>query len=161
ELARAVELGADPSAVLTHAGALEAAMREAGAWLGSDGLIAAAEAKALALAALGPESHGVAATAFRELGSLRWDLADDPARGEEAFFRACELVSIGGVQRYARDMSAFTGVHEAIDALLMRAEKSGGEASRKLRANLLIEAATLATEHGMPERALLAAASAI
>ena len=133
-------------------------MREAGAWLGSDGLVAAAEAKALALAAL-PDTAGAAAVAYRELGSLRWDLGEDPRSAEEAFFRACELTPEGGVERYSRDMSAFGGAHEALEALLRRADAAA--ASPKLRANLLIEAANLATEHGMPERAITAAAGAI
>ncbi|MFT3775686.1 MAG: hypothetical protein QM820_60845 [Minicystis sp.] len=161
ELSRAALEGGEPGAVLDHAGKLEAALREAGAWLGSDGLCAMAEAKAHALAALDDEGAKAAATAFRELGSLRWDLGGDPRGAEEAFFRACEISPSGGVERYARDLCAFAGVHEAIDALLSRAEKATGEATRRLRANLLIEAAQLATEHGMPERALFAAASAI
>jgi len=160
ELARAVESGGDPGAVLTHAASLEGAMREAGAWLGSDGLVAIAEAKALALAALDPPSAGSAAAAFRELGSLRWDLGEDPRSAEEAFFRACELTPDGGVERYSRDMAAFGGVPEALEALLSRASLMTDKAP-KLRANLLIEAANLATVHLMPERALLAAASAI
>jgi hypothetical protein len=170
ELARAAEARSDPGTVLQHAGDLEVAMREAGAWLGSDGLVAIAEAKAVALAACGPDSAGAAAAAFRELGSLRWDLGEDPRSAEDAFFRACAITPDGGVERYARDLTAFGGVHEAIEALLERADREAGDppapggpapASRKLRANLLVEAAHLATEHGMPERALLAAASAI
>ncbi len=170
ELARAVESGANPGAVLTHAGDLEGAMREATAWLGSDGLVAIAEAKATALAALAPPSPGAAAAAFRELGSLRWDLGEDPRSAEDAFFRACELTPEGGVERYSRDMAAFGGVHEAIESLLSRADQVAAPPSddarglpvlRKLRANLLIEAANLATVQAMPERALHAAASAI
>ena len=159
ELSRAAEEGGAPAAVLDHASALEASMKEAGAWLGSDGLSALAEARAASLAALGEDA--AAATAFRELGSLRWDLAGDPRGAEEAFFRACEISKVGGVERYARDLCAFAGVHEAIDALLARARGAVGEGRRKLRANLLIEAAQLATEHGMPERALAAAGAAI
>src|SRR6185295_2041001 len=45
ELARAAEVGGDPASVLLHVTGLETAMREAGAWLGSDGLLAVAEAK--------------------------------------------------------------------------------------------------------------------
>jgi hypothetical protein len=161
ELARAAAEGADPDAVLTHAGALEAAMREAGAWLGSDGLVALADARAHALAGLGEEGAAAAASAFRELGSLRWDLVDDHVGAEDAFFRACELRPESGVERYSRDLCAFAGLHEAIEALLRRAGKATGEGTRKLRANLQLEAAKLATEHGMPERALFAAASAI
>jgi cellulose synthase operon protein C len=164
ELSRAAQAGGDPDRVLGHAGDLEAAMREAGAWLGSDGRVAITEAKAEALAALGGKSAGAAAVAFRELGSLRWDLADDPRSAEAAFFRACELTPAGGVERYSRDMSAFGGMLEAIDALFARAATVTGATDgegRRLRANLLIEAANLSTEQGMPERALEAAASAI
>ena len=164
ELAHAVGEGGLPDAVLTHANALEAAMREAGAWLGSDGLVAFAEARAHALAGLGTGdrgSAGAAATAFRELGSLRWDLVEDHRGAEEAFFRACELLPSSGVERYARDLCAFAGLHEAIDALLGRAARAAAPGAHKLRANLLLEAASLATEHGMPERAIFAAASAI
>ncbi|APR85618.1 Translation initiation factor 2 [Minicystis rosea] len=161
ELSRAALEGGNADAVLDHAGKLEGAMREAGAWLGSDGLCAIAEAKAHALAAQSGDGAKAAPTAFRELGSLRWDLGGDTRGAEEAFFRACELVPEGGVERYARDLCAFAGAHEAIDWLLARAEKATGDASRKLRANLLLEAAQLATEHGMPERALFAASSAI
>jgi hypothetical protein len=169
ELARAAETGGDPEAVIAHAGSLDASMREAGAWLGSDGLVALAEARATALSAIGEAAAADAAAAWRELGSLRWDLAGDPSGAEEAFFRACEIAAArggaasgGGVARYARDMSAFAGAHEAIDALLARAARTAADAgARRLRADLLIEAAALATEHGMPERALAAAADAI
>src|SRR5262249_23177436 len=107
ELARAAEAGAAPGGGRPPGRHLGAEMREAGAWLGSDGLCAIAEAKALALAAYGSESAGAAATAYRELGSLRWDLGEDPRSAEEAFFRACELTPEGGVERYARDLTAF------------------------------------------------------
>jgi hypothetical protein len=180
ELARAAEAGGDAEVTLAHAAALEASMRDAGAWLGSDGLIALGEARATALAALvpaAPSAANEAAIAWRELGSLRWDLGSDHAGAEEAFFRACEIAAArddgaargppprapltGGVARYARDMCAFAGIHDAIDALLARAARTTGDAARRLRADLLIEAAALCTEHGMPERALAAAADAI
>jgi hypothetical protein len=161
ELGRAAEAGGDAHKVLAQADALEQAMRETGAWFGSDGLCALAEARAVALQALGPDCASAAASAWRDLGSLRWDLAGDHRSAEDAFFRACELTPSGGVERYARDLCAFAGLHEAIDALMDRAAKAGGVGTRKLRANLLIEAANLATAHQMPERALLAAARAI
>ncbi|MFO0756786.1 MAG: hypothetical protein U0359_09855 [Byssovorax sp.] len=178
ELSRAVEGGADPGAVLAQVDALEQAMREAGAWLGSDGLIAHAEARAAALAALAAQEppapaegqadppdpariKDAAANAYRELGSLRWDLAEDRRGAEEAFFRAGELAPRGGVERYARDLLAFAGVDYAIEALAMRAGKLRGDDARKMRANLLIEAANLANEHGQAEHALVAASSAI
>ncbi len=77
---------------------------------------------------------------------------------------------MGGVERYARDLSAFGGLHEAIDALVARAAgvvqgtegvEGADLGARRTRANLLIEAANMATEQGLPERALHAAARAI
>ncbi|MEO7327655.1 MAG: hypothetical protein ABI193_03685, partial [Minicystis sp.] len=178
ELSRAAEGGADSSAVLARVDELSHALREAGAWLGSDGLIAFAEARAVALFSIAeqkptippvnetedPESlaiKGAAATAFRELGSLRWDLAEDRRGAEEAFYRAGELLAKGGIERYGRDLLAFAGVDYAIEALAMRAGRMKGDDVRKMRANLLIEAANLANEHGQAEHALVAASSAI
>jgi tetratricopeptide (TPR) repeat protein len=106
--------------------------------------------------------QNAAASAFRELGSLLWDLAEDRRGAEAALFRAAELSSHGGIERYARDLFAFAGVDAAIEALSGRANRlHGGADAHKTRASLLIEAANLASAHGQMERALVAAASAI
>ncbi|WP_437326354.1 hypothetical protein [Sorangium sp. So ce381] len=177
ELARAAAVQADPHEVLTRVQRLESSLLDAKG-LSSDGAIALAEAKARAFAARGADTAGEAAAAWRELGSLRWDLAEDHRGAEEAFFRASELAPSGGTERYARDMCEFAGVEAAIDALVARSAEARGEGGaqpaadengwsgdvgpeRRRRANLLIEAANLAHEHGLPERALSAAASAI
>ena len=160
EICRAAERGADPHAVVERVHDLQAAARE-GAGLGSDGTVALTEARARALTALGPSEATLAANAWRELGSLRWDLAGDRRGAEEAFFRASQLVPDGGGERYARDLSEFAGVEETLDAIVRRANDEEGTPDRKARANLLIEAANLATAHELPERALSAASKAI
>ncbi|MGK3998315.1 hypothetical protein [Sorangium sp. So ce1024] len=177
ELARAAEAEADPQEILARLQRLEASLLD-GRALGSDGAIALAEAKARALTAQGGDAADAAAAAWRELGSLLWDLAEDHRGAEKAFFRASEIAPSGGTERYARDMCEFAGVEAAIDALAARAAEARGEREakpaaeegrwsgdvgpeRRRRANLLIEAANLAHEHGLPDRALAAAASAI
>ncbi|WP_437634501.1 hypothetical protein [Sorangium sp. So ce854] len=175
ELARAAAAEADPQEVLARVQRVEASLLD-GRVLSSDGAIALAEAKARALTAHGGDAADGAAAAWRELGSFLWDLAEDHRGAERAFFRASEVAPSGGTERYARDMCEFAGVEAAIDALVARAAEVRGEAQpaaaegrwsgdvgpeRRRRANLLIEAANLAHEHGLPDRALAAAASAI
>ncbi len=172
DLARAAEDGAEPGEVAARIHRVEASLRETGAALGSDGVVALAEARARALTALGEAA--AAASAWRELGSLRWDLAEDHRGAEAAFYTASELAPSGGIERYARDLCEFAGVDAAVEALIERAlaeepreDLEAGEAGpaasaeRRRRASLLIEAAALASEHGLCERALVAAASAI
>src|SRR5262249_11290263 len=148
---------------LAHLDVLDAALHEMGVELGSDGQIAAAEARTLALLAMAeleepplPETprgqgngkqapsegrgdgiRGEAARALRHLGSLRWDLADDPRGAEEAFFHASEIAPRGGVERYAQDLFAFAGVDDAIASLAARANAALTEGALKTRANLL------------------------
>jgi cellulose synthase operon protein C len=232
-IARAAEAHAPPDAVLAQLRALDEARGSLSAALSSDGQIAAAEARAAALADVvraegrslhppqprrravrgsGPRARmrrpslqraetalpaeppeqgeppagaprgaedalpavdlpepmsmadgvlGAASNAYRELGSLRWDLAADHRGAEEDFFRAAELLPRGGVQRYARDLYAFAGLDAAIEALALRARRVTGEGAHRVRASLLIEAANLANTHGRAESALVAAASAI
>ncbi|XXY44123.1 hypothetical protein WME91_29360 [Sorangium sp. So ce269] len=180
ELARAAAAEADPQEVLARVQRVEASLLDAKG-LSSDGVIALAEAKARALTAQGGDTVEEAAAAWRELGSLLWDLAEDHRGAERAFFQASEVAPSGGTERYARDMCEFAGVEAAIEALVARAAEVRGERGddgaqpaagesrwsgdvgpeRRRRANLLIEAANLAHEHGLPDRALAAAASAI
>ena len=193
ELARAAERGADPQEVLERVQRLELWLRDATAQLGSDGVVALTEARAWALTAV--EDKPRAAAAWRRLGGLLWDLAEDRSGAEEAFFRASELAPSGGVDRYARDMYEFAGVDQAIETLVARAlvdasgaspAEEGAEGAdgvdgadgaeapeepapesvppleeRRRRAGLLLEAATLAAEHGLSDRALAAASSAL
>ncbi len=166
--ARAAAAGHDPAPILA---ALEPLMPEVEALLTettpaagtalSDALVFLAEARALALAALGEPSAADASYAYRVWGGLLWDLAQDQVGGENAFYQASLFVA-DGPQRYARDLKAFSGSIEAIDGLLARVEQiSGDPASDKRRAALLIEAATIAQESGNHERALGCVADAI
>jgi tetratricopeptide (TPR) repeat protein len=180
ELARACDAGADAATVLERADALDAALHEVEGSLGSDGRIALVEARATALVVLaraeivppprddlgGPDPalgslRGIAANAWRDLGSLRWDLAEDRRGAEDAFFRAGEISPRGGVERYARDLFAFAGAEWAIEALASRANRARGDDAHRARASLLIEAANLANAQGFAEHALVAASSAI
>jgi len=180
ELARAGDAGADPTAVLERAGAIDEARRDPDVPFGSDARVVLVEARAAALLVLAraevlppprddaaaPDQrlgsiHGVAANAWRELGSLRWDLADDRRGAEEAFYRAGEISPRNGMERYARDLFAFAGTEAAIEALASRANRARGDDAHKLRATLLIEAANLANTQGLAEHALVAASSAI
>jgi hypothetical protein len=79
--------------------------------LGSDGLIAIAEARARALHALArSEGQGSSrlkdlAAAWRALGVMRWDLAADRRGGELALFAAAEAAGDGAAfAQYARDL---------------------------------------------------------
>ncbi|AKT36678.1 uncharacterized protein CMC5_007980 [Chondromyces crocatus] len=175
ELVRAVEQGADPQGVLHHVRRLEAWLQDSTVQLGSDGVVALTEARARALTSAGASAD--AAVAWRELGGLLWDLADDKLGAEKAFHRACELLPHGGEERYARDLREFAGVDLAIEMLIQRASDSEGRAApseiqpsapqrmptaqRRRRASLLIEAASMAAEHRLNERALAIAVSAI
>ncbi|WP_437608669.1 hypothetical protein WMF20_48050 [Sorangium sp. So ce834] len=176
ELARAAAAETDPQEVLARVQRIETS--PLGKGLSSDGAIALADAKARAFTAQGGDAAEEAAAAWRELGSLLWDLAEDHRGAESALFRASEIAPSGGTERYARDMCEFAGVEAALDAIVARAAQARGDGGaqpaaeesrwsgdvgpeRRRRANLLIEAANLAHEHGLPERALAAAASAI
>lgn len=175
DLARAAERGASPEEVLARIERLDTWLQDATVQLGSDGIVSLTEARARALTVAGAAAE--AAAAWRELGSLLWDLADDRRGAEEAFYRACELVPRGGEERYARDLRAFAGIEQAIDILVARAgvnveppptatgaphpALTGSPSPRKHRASLLVEAASMAVEHGLMARALAVAASAI
>ena len=166
--ARAAAAGHDPAPILA---ALEPLVPEVEALLAetppavggalSDALVFLAEARALALAALGEPSSGDASYAYRVWGGLLWDLAQDEVGGENAFYQASLFVA-DGPQRYARDLKAFSGSTGAIEGLLARvAQVLGDPASDKRRASFLIEAAAIAQEAGNHERALACAAEAI
>ena len=180
ELARASEAGADAATVLERADVLVATLRELEGALSSDGRIALAEARASALAVLARAEvlppvreglgmteanagsiRGIAANAWRDLGSLRWDLAEDRRGAEDAFFRAGDVSPRGGIERYARDLFTFAGAEAAFEALAARANRARGDDANKARATLLIEAANLAHTEGFAEHALVAASSAI
>jgi tetratricopeptide (TPR) repeat protein len=159
ELARAAARGAAARTLGEHLDALEDRLRAAGASFGSDGIVSFTEAKVRALDKSGAVVPEELSTAWRQLGSVRWDLAKDPVGAEDAFYRAALLASQGGMERYARDLCEFAGPSAAIDALVRRAQAITDEPRK--RAGLLIEASNLAHAHALPKRALETAASAI
>ncbi|MDI1449508.1 hypothetical protein [Polyangium sp. 6x1] len=163
ELARAAEKGAESRHLHEHLDALDDKMQASGASLGSDGLVAFVEARVRALGDLvdGPEQSALEnlSSGLRDLGAVRWDLAQDPAGAEDAFWRAAVAAPRGGMERYARDLVTFAGPAAALDAIVRRAETLTSEPRR--RASLLIEAANLAVANGLPKRALEIGASAI
>ncbi|MRG97672.1 hypothetical protein [Polyangium spumosum] len=163
ELARAAEKGAESRHLHEHLDALDDKMQENQASLGSDGLVAFVEARVRALGDLvdGPEQSALEnlSSGLRDLGAVRWDLAQDPTGAEDAFWRAAMAAPRGGMERYARDLVTFAGPDAALDAIVRRSETLTAEPRR--RATLLIEAANLAVANGLPKRALEIGASAI
>ncbi|MDI1478698.1 hypothetical protein [Polyangium sp. y55x31] len=163
ELARAAEKGAESRHLHEHLDALDDKMQQSGASLGSDGLVSFVEARVRALGDLvdGPEQSALEnlSSGLRDLGAVRWDLAQDPVGAEDAFWRAAVAAPRGGMERYARDLVTFAGPAAALDAIVRRAETLTNEPRR--RASLLIEAANLAVANGLPKRALEIGASAI
>ena len=163
ELARAAAKGAESRHLHEHLDALDDKMQQSGASLGSDGLVAFVEARVHALGDLvdGPEQSALEnlSSGLRDLGAVRWDLAQDSAGAEDAFWRAAVAAPRGGMERYARDLVTFAGPSAALDAIVRRSEALTSESRR--RASLLIEAANLAVANGLPKRALEIGASAI
>ncbi|MDC3956192.1 hypothetical protein [Polyangium jinanense] len=163
ELARAAGKGAESHHLHEHLDALDDKMQQSGASLGSDGLVSFVEARVRALGELvdGPEQSALEnlSSGLRDLGAVRWDLAQDPAGAEDAFWRAAVAAPRGGMERYARDLVTFAGSSAALDAIVRRSETLTNEPRR--RASLLIEAANLAVANGLPKRALEIGASAI
>ncbi|MDC0741148.1 tetratricopeptide repeat protein [Polyangium mundeleinium] len=163
ELARAAAKGAESRHLHEHLDALDDKMQQSGASLGSDGLVAFVEARVHALGDLvdGPEQSALEnlSSGLRDLGAVRWDLAQDSAGAEDAFWRAAVAAPRGGMERYARDLVTFAGPAAALDAIVRRSETLTSEPRR--RASLLIEAANLAVANGLPKRALEIGASAI
>lgn len=162
ELARAAARGAPSRTLNEHLDVLDAQMQAARASLGSDGLVSFVEARVYALGALldGPEQSQLEnlAMAWRELGSVKWDLAHDGLGAEQAFFKAAQAAPQGGMVRYAHDLMTFAGPEPGLDAVIRRAARL--DDSRR-HAALLIDAANLAYAHRLSKRAMEIAASAI
>ncbi len=162
ELARAAARNAPPRTLNEHLDVLDGKMQAACASLGSDGLVSFVEARVSALGALpdGPEQSQLdnLAMALRELGSVKWDLAQDMQGAEQAFFKAAQAAPRGGMVRYAHDLMTFAGPEAGLDAVIRRAARLE---EPKRHAALLIEAANLAYAHKLPMRAMEIAASAI
>lgn len=162
ELARAAARNAPSRTLNEHLDVLDGKMQQARASLGSDGLVSFVEARVYTLGALldGPEQSQLEnlAVAWRELGSVKWDLARDHAGAEQAFFKAAQTAPQGGMVRYAHDLMTFAGAEPGLDMVIRRAARLG---DAKRHAALLIEAANLAYAHKLTKRAMEIAASAI
>jgi tetratricopeptide (TPR) repeat protein len=162
ELARAAARSAPSRTLNEHLDVLDGKMQAAQASLGSDGLVSFVEARVYTLGALvdGPEQSQLEnlALAWRELGSVKWDLAYDAQGAEQAFFQAAQAAPQGGMVRYAHDLMTFAGPEPGLDAVIRRAARLD---EPKRHAALLIEAANLAYAHKLSKRAMEIAASAI
>ncbi len=162
ELSRAAARGAHSRTLNEHLDVLDSEMQAAGTNLGSDGLVAFVEARVHVLGALldGPEQAQLEnlSMALRELGSVKWDLAQDPVGAEKSFFKAAQAAPHGGMVRYAHDMMTFAGPETGLDAVIQRAARLD---EPRRHAALLIDAANLAYAHKLSKRAMDIAASAI
>lgn len=162
ELARAATRNAPSRTLNEHLDVLDSKMQAANASLGSDGLVSFVEARVYALGALldGPEQSQLEnlAVAWRELGSVKWDLARDRMGAEQAFFKAAQTAPQGGMVRYAHDLMTFAGPEHGLDMVIRRAARLEDP---KRHAALLIDAANLAYAHKLSTRAMEIAASAI
>ncbi len=167
--ARAVSVGQDPDLVLATLdpllpeveALLSSAAAPGAAALLSDALVFLAESRALALASLAEPRPADTSYAYRVWGGLLWDLAQDAAGAEGAFYQASTLAR-EGVERYARDMCHFAGALGAVDAMEARAAALAEEpAYFRLRASFLIHAGHVAQDAGLHERALALAAAGV
>ncbi len=125
----------------------------------SDALIALARANAWAAEQQEPQA---AVEAWRYLGALRWDLADDRIGADEAFFVACAIEPDTGPYRYAIDLRDRAGPADAFSMLVERAvnvEHEGGDT--RLLARLYAAAARVAADAGLKELAIDAAVAAV
>ncbi len=105
-LVRALAEGADPSAVLSE---LDVALPAQS----SDGEISLLECRAEVLSGLSSAELEGTANAWRDLGAARWDLADDRDGAIAAWERGAALDRENGLEKFARDLVAFSGHEEA------------------------------------------------
>ena len=159
ELSRAAIAGGAPEATLDAARDLERALLASKKVLSHDGRIWFAEAAARSLGdrdASGEHSEAAFA-AWRTLGALRWDLAEDYRGSEQALFAASDPA--GRYDIYTEDLVELAGAEQA--ALAIRERASVMEGDPKRTAKLLTAAARSAAEHGLLELGLDTAARAL
>ncbi len=116
------------------------------------------EARAEAVAALGPDHARDAAALWRDTGAARWDWADDRAGAVRAWVRAAELEPIQGPGRLVRDLLVFAGPSLALDEIFLHAEQ---KKSPREAAHVLSLAALVAWRAGEARRAFDAAERAV
>lgn len=153
ELCRAASVGSAPDAVLESIQDVE---ETAKGRLSPDGRLWLAEAVARShwegATKVGIES---AVNAFRTLGALRWDLAEDWRGSEQALFASSEASD--RFDLYARDLVELAGLERAIMAIRARARLVEG----KTQGRVLTAAARQAAEHGLDAVAVELAEEAI
>lgn len=159
ELSRAAAAGGGAEATLDAARDLEALVQSSSKKLSPDGRVWLAEAIARSLSDIDGEGRHSEATlgAWRILGALRWDLAEDYRGSEQALFAASDPVD--RFDLYVQDLVELAGPEQAVLAIRERALVLDGEPKRKAR--LLTAAARAAAEHGLLESALETAAAAL
>ncbi|MBW2453694.1 MAG: hypothetical protein JRI68_04250 [Deltaproteobacteria bacterium] len=125
----------------------------------SDAVLAHAHATAWTAEQQGPET---AQEAWRKLGALRWDLADDLDGADDALFVACAHDPDGGPYRYAYDLQDRLGAEQAISTIAERAVMVGDEGEDlPLCGKLYAAAARIAAEAELNELAVNAAVAAV
>ncbi|HEX4477008.1 MAG TPA: hypothetical protein VH142_18085 [Polyangiaceae bacterium] len=143
-LVRALAEGAEPALVLAE---LDVALPPKS----SDGELAVLSGRAEALSALSlAELEGTAKT-WREYGAALWDLADDQHGAIFAWERAALLDGEVGIERFARDLVAFSSHAEAVRCLedLATRRRNRSDVARALAA-----AAAVALDGGLRAEAL-------
>ncbi|MBI4701476.1 MAG: hypothetical protein HY744_10005 [Deltaproteobacteria bacterium] len=123
----------------------------------SDILLALVQTRAELAGARGQEE---AIASWRQLGALRWDLADDRLGAEDAFFASCRLDPIRAPEMYAADLFDRAATPEALGLVLARARALPAEEGR-LAGRILAAASRLAWAQSQPEGAAEAALEAL
>lgn len=124
----------------------------------SDATLSLARAEAWA-----SELHSLdeAVAAWRRLGALRFDLAEDIAGADEAFFAACSLEPEQGPYRYAQDLVQRAGPQSALPRIVERALSVEQDGNHALCGRLYAATARLAADDGILDLALDAAVAAV
>lgn len=119
------------------------------AWTG-DGCLAFLEARGRFLEAT-PEKFREAASAWRELGAARWDLASDHAGAEAAWIKAATLAGPGGFSTMTLDLAQFSNAMLALDRM---AELIAREDDKTRGSAIAAQVARAALALGQTSRAL-------
>lgn len=124
----------------------------------SDAMLSLARADAWA-----SELHSLeeAVMAWRRLGALRFDLAEDVAGADEAFFAACSLEPDQGPYRYAQDLVQRAGATDALPRIVERALAVEQDGNYALCGRLYAATARLAADEQILDLALDAAVAAV
>jgi hypothetical protein len=158
-LAQAAAHRADPMGCGHLANELEAALERLDDGSRSDARIDLAATRAW-LAEHG-EDDGLAVLRWRELASLRWDLAGDVYGAEEAWYYACTRDYEQGAPRYAADLSDRAGTEIALALLHARVARQADSDETGFSGRLLAAGARLALDLEQRELAAEMAKAAV